>query len=84
MNRPRLMTHARLRWDATRRQHELVYPEGLLVLNAPAAAVVERCDGRTRTDLLASLAGRFTGVDTAEVDRLLDDLGQRGLLRDDA
>jgi pyrroloquinoline quinone biosynthesis protein D len=54
--RPKLVPHARYRWDAVRQAHQLVFPEGLLVLNETGAAIVERCDGRTLEQLIQSLA----------------------------
>ena len=33
-------------WDEVRRQHQIVFPEGLLVLNPSGAAIARRCDGR--------------------------------------
>jgi len=54
--RPKLVPHARYRWDAVRQSHQLVFPEGLLLLNETGAAIVERCDGRTLSELIESLA----------------------------
>ncbi len=34
--RPRLAGKARLKWDAVREKHLLLYPEGVLVLNPTA------------------------------------------------
>jgi len=45
-DRPRLADKARLKWDATREKHLLLFPEGLLILNETAYAVLVLCDGR--------------------------------------
>lgn len=42
---PKLVRRVRLRWDAARGTHVLLFPEGFLVLNDSAAAVLRRCDG---------------------------------------
>jgi coenzyme PQQ biosynthesis protein PqqD len=62
----------------------LLYPEGVLLLNATGAAVVELCDGRrTLEEIAAVLAARFAAppeqiaVDVAEY---LQRLGGKGLV----
>lgn len=83
IRRPVLVRHARYRWDELRKQHQLVFPEGILVLNETAAAIVQLCDGRTTAELLAALADGFPGGTRAEdVHELLARLAQKGLLRD--
>jgi len=81
-DRPVLAPHARYRWDELRQQHQVVFPEGLLVLNPSAAAVVRLCDGRSRDELLAALREQFGGVPADDVDDLLRRLGAKGLVRD--
>jgi pyrroloquinoline quinone biosynthesis protein D len=84
LRRPLLAGHARYRWDPVRRQHQLVFPEGLLVLNDSAAAVVQLCDGRPEAELLAALAQQFEEIQPAEVRDLLQRLARKGLVRDAA
>jgi pyrroloquinoline quinone biosynthesis protein D len=85
VQRPLLVSHARYRWDALRRQHQLVFPEGILVLNEPGAAIVRLCDGRTGAELLAALGEQFPGADlAADVSAFLERLDRKGLLRDAA
>ena len=71
MGKPRLRTGVRLTFDRTRDTHVLLFPEGVLVPNATAAAVLELCDGSSEVaDIAQRLAGRFSGVraeDVAEV-----------------
>jgi len=79
------VSHARYRWDALRGQHQLVFPEGVLVLNEPGAAIVRLCDGRTLVDLLAALQEQFPGGDLGEdVLSFLERLARKGLVRDAA
>lgn len=59
IRRPLLVRHARYRWDELRRQHQLVFPEGILVLNDSGAAIVRHCDGRSLEELLAALVEQY-------------------------
>jgi pyrroloquinoline quinone biosynthesis protein D len=85
IRRPVLVPHARYRWDALRRQHQVVFPEGILVLNEPGAAIVRLCDGRPLPELLAALAEQFPDADLiADLHAFLERLARKGLLRDAA
>jgi pyrroloquinoline quinone biosynthesis protein D len=85
IRRPVLARHARYRWDALRRQHQLVVPEGLLVLNPPGAAIVRLCDGRSMGELVAAVEEQFPGCRAAtDVTEFLQRLAHKGLLRDAA
>lgn len=80
---PQLARHARYRWDARRKQHQLLFPEGMLVLNETAAAIVRLCDGRSWQELIDQLDPQFpSGCPTHEVVAFLRRLAQRGLLID--
>jgi pyrroloquinoline quinone biosynthesis protein D len=58
--RPRLTNRARLQYDAVREKQVLLFPEGLLVLNETAAAILALCDGqRSVTDIVAELGARY-------------------------
>ena len=83
--RPVLVPHARYRWDRVRGQHQIVFPEGVLVLNESGAAIVQRCDGRTTAELLAALSEQFpNGEFGQDVPAFLERLARKGLLRDAA
>jgi pyrroloquinoline quinone biosynthesis protein D len=86
MTRPRLATGARLRFDDVRGEHVLLIPEGVVRLNATAAAVLALCDGERSTDEIAgALSARYTGAAVRDdVRELVDALARRGLLRDAA
>ncbi|MGE5192980.1 MAG: pyrroloquinoline quinone biosynthesis peptide chaperone PqqD [Deltaproteobacteria bacterium] len=80
-----LARHARYRWDAVRKQHQLVFPEGVLVLNDSGAAIVQCCDGRSTEDLIAALTAQIDAGDpAADVHAFLCRLAGKGLLRDAA
>jgi pyrroloquinoline quinone biosynthesis protein D len=79
-----LANGVRLRWDAARETHLLLFPEGALRLNASAADVVELCDGaRTVDEIKELLSHRYDGADVDEdVRELIEDISQRGLMID--
>jgi len=82
LSRPRLAAHARYRFDELRQEHQLVFPEGLFVLNETAAAIVRLCDGRPRAELEAALERSFESVSRADLALFLDALARRRLVRD--
>jgi pyrroloquinoline quinone biosynthesis protein D len=56
----------------------LLFPEGVLVPNATAAAVLELCDGaRSVTEITTALSGRYSGVVAQDVLSVLSRLGER-------
>lgn len=64
--RPRLASKVRFQWNAARNQALLLYPEGALVLNPTARAVLELCDGRrTLEEIVRELAQHFDGSGTS-------------------
>jgi pyrroloquinoline quinone biosynthesis protein D len=76
--RPRLRRGVRLTFDATRDTHVLLFPEGVLVPNATAAAVLQLCDGETTVAQIAERLGeRFAGVREQDVTDVLDRLAGR-------
>ncbi len=83
-----LVPHVRYRWDDVRSQHQIVYPEGILVLNETGAAIVRLCDGRSTGELVAALGEQYSagtsaaGDSAADVDEFLERLAKKGLLRD--
>jgi pyrroloquinoline quinone biosynthesis protein D len=75
---PELRRGVRLSFDHVRKTHVLLFPEGVLVPNTTAAAVLELCDGtRTVTAITAVLGKRFTGVREQDVLDVLTRLGER-------
>ncbi len=85
MHRPILSPHARYRWDKLREEHQLLFPEGMLVLNETAAATVRLCDGRSISELVDSLEEQFPQTDlAADVSAFLERLALKGLLREAA
>ena len=81
IDRPKLAGHARYRWDRVRRQHQLVFPEGMLVLNDTGAEIARRCDGnRSVSELTAELEECFNDCRADDVNDFIRRLEQRGLL----
>lgn len=86
---PVLPKYACYRWDAVREQHQVVYPESVLVLNETGSAIVREMDGRSLDAIVEKLAEVFDAVDKADqvradVNRFLERLEGKGLLRDAA
>lgn len=82
--RPRLAVGTRYRWDKVREQHQLVFPEGMIVLNGTGEAIVKLCDGRSTDELIAALKERYPGAEPADdVHEFLEQLADKGLLRDE-
>lgn len=85
-HRPVLATGVRLHRDGVRDRDVLLYPEGALVLNETAAAVLALCDGtRTIDEIAAELSPRYGGADVrADVAELVAGVAEQGLMdRDD-
>ena len=77
-SRPRLRRGVRLVFDRTRDTYVLLFPEGVLVPNVTAAAVLELCDGMSTVDsITARLAERYAGVRPTDVTEILTRLAER-------
>jgi pyrroloquinoline quinone biosynthesis protein D len=75
---PRLRRGVRLTYDKTRETHVLLFPEGVLVPNRTAAAVLKLCDGAaTVAEITASLAEKYDGVRAEDVTNILTRLEDR-------
>ncbi|WP_037358075.1 pyrroloquinoline quinone biosynthesis peptide chaperone PqqD [Amycolatopsis orientalis] len=78
---PKLRAGVRLTFDHVRDTHVLLFPEGVLVPNSTAAAVLELCDGATPVSgIVTSLRGRYQGVQESDVLAVLARFGQRRVL----
>lgn len=65
---PKLASHVRLSFDATRKRHVLLSPETVAMLNGTSADILGLCDGRrTVAEILAELRGRYDRVADDEV-----------------
>ena len=83
LDRPMLVPHARYRWDKVRSQHQIVFPESMIVLNETGAAIVQLCDGRPLERLVVEVERQFPGQDRAsDVYEFLQGLERRGLVHD--
>lgn len=81
-SRPTLVRGVRLHWDAVRKQYMLLHPEGAVVLNSTAAAILELCDGQKTVDAIATeLESRYQGATVRDdVRLLLERIASRGLI----
>lgn len=78
--RPRLGNLFRLQWEAAQNAHVLLYPEGMVRLNASASQILLRCDGtRSVQAIVAELEAQFNVSGLApEVDQFLNHARERG------
>ncbi|MFG1798432.1 pyrroloquinoline quinone biosynthesis peptide chaperone PqqD [Nocardia sp. NPDC049149] len=75
--RPRLRHGVRLTNDPARGELALL-PEGVVVLNDTAAAILALCDGASSIDhIVRRLGAEYEGVRAEDVAELLDRLAQR-------
>ncbi|MEU8820214.1 pyrroloquinoline quinone biosynthesis protein PqqE [Actinoplanes sp. NPDC048796] len=73
ITRPGLAEGVRLVHDPVRDVDALLYPEGSLLLDGPAADVVRACDGRRDlAEIVKILAAEYDGVSAADVSDLVD------------
>lgn len=50
----------RLQWEEAQQQYVILYPEGMVELNTPAAEILKLCDGtRDLTTIVQELETRF-------------------------
>jgi pyrroloquinoline quinone biosynthesis protein D len=57
----------RLQWEPAQEAHVLLYPEGMVKLNASAGAILARCDGeRTVADIVADLERAYGAAGLAD------------------
>ncbi len=83
-SRPGLRRGVKLARDPVRDRMALLYPEGVLLLNETAAAVLVHCDGRrTVPEVAEALAEEYEGVSAGDVLDHLADLDARRLLVSD-
>ncbi len=64
---PQIDRRFRLQWEAAQNAHVLLYPEGMIKLNASAGEILKRCDGRTTVaDITTNLEQAFATTGLAD------------------
>jgi len=64
--RPVVTSLYRLQWEPAQNAHVLLFPEGMVKLNASAGEILRRCDGcRTAHDIVAELEVAYPGTPLA-------------------
>jgi pyrroloquinoline quinone biosynthesis protein D len=80
---PRLTRGVRLQTDSKTGNSVLLFPEGVLELNETAQEILNRCDGRTVSEIIQALAEQYD-VDpkmlAVDVEETLTDLKRRKLI----
>jgi len=51
---PALTSIYRMQWEEAQQCHVLLFPEGMIKLNGPAAEILQRCDGKTSVSALVA------------------------------
>jgi pyrroloquinoline quinone biosynthesis protein D len=75
--RPTLASHVRLQMDPVTGDPVLLFPEGLLVLNATAHEIVRRCDGQTSiAEMIRQLTDEFDAGEETVRNDILENLTQ--------
>jgi pyrroloquinoline quinone biosynthesis protein D len=81
--RPRLARGVRLQTDGKTGRGVLLFPEGLLELNATAREILDRCDGRSLGEMSAELAKEYDvnpSTLAQDIRETLVELQQRNLI----
>ena len=82
-DRPAVATMFRLQFEPVQHSWVLLYPEGMVKLNTPAAEILKRCDGRRSVDeIVAELEAAFADTSLRDdVCAFLRQAQQRGWLQ---
>lgn len=82
-SQPALNPMYRMQWEEAQQAWVLLYPEGMVKLNGPAAEILKRCDGKaTVSALVADLQSAFGEPDLrADVLAFLEQAHGRGWIR---
>jgi pyrroloquinoline quinone biosynthesis protein D len=65
--RPAIGRGFRLQWEAAQNAYVLLYPEGMIKLNASAGEIMKRCDGNTTlAEITADLERAFETTGLAD------------------
>ena len=82
-SKPRIGPGFRLQWEPVQERHVLLYPEGMVQLNASAGEIMKRCDGEN--SVAAIVADLEQAFDTSglepEVRGFVELAGQQNWLR---
>lgn len=60
--------HYRLRWEDAQQSYVLLYPEGIVQLNGPAAEIMKQCTNRTSFEQVLGKVGDLYPTDDVECD----------------
>ena len=64
INQPRMASHYRLQWEEVQKSWVLLYPEGMVKLNATAGEIMQRLDGiKTVQTVIDDLEKQFEATD---------------------
>lgn len=77
---PSINRRFRLQWEPAQDSHVLLYPEGMVKLNASAGEILSCCDGvRSVDEIVAALEAKFqTGGLRGDIEHFLAYASQQG------
>ena len=80
MTAPRIAPGFRLQFEPAQEAWVLLYPEGMVKLNGPAAEILQRCSGSASVEAITADLERSFGESNlrADVDEFLIDARTRG------
>jgi pyrroloquinoline quinone biosynthesis protein D len=73
----------RLQWEEAQQRHVILYPEGMVELNIPAAEILKLCDGDHRfSEIVDELERKFETSDLRnDVAELVENALENGWIR---
>jgi pyrroloquinoline quinone biosynthesis protein D len=66
--KPALNPHFRMQWEPSQQCHVLLFPEGMVRLNASAGAILGSCDGVNTVDDIVELLEKQYGASGLRTD----------------
>ena len=73
----------RFQWEEVQQAYVLLFPEGMITLNASSAEILKRCDGtRTAAEIVSDLQRQFPDADLSnDVHEFLEVAHDKGWIR---
>lgn len=69
------------RWEESQKAHILLYPEGVVKLNATAGEILELCTGQSVREIIACLEKKFAADVSDDTLQFLEEALEKGWIR---
>ncbi len=73
--------HYVFRWEESQNAHVLLYPEGVVKLNATAGEILELCTGQAVRDIIACLETKYAASLAEDTLQFLEEAREKGWIR---